>query len=66
MVLLSYTLKWYHIEILPELTALYVDSFQMHYCATGCEYSEFCNQNDGKLAYSYITGDTSAVVPTGM
>lgn len=38
----------------------------MHYCATGCEYSEFCNQNDGKLAYSYIIVDTSAVVSTGM
>jgi len=38
----------------------------MHYCATGCEYSEFCNQNDGKLAYRYIIVDTSAVVSTVM
>lgn len=32
MVLLSYTVRWYHIEILMKLIALFIDSFQMHYC----------------------------------
>lgn len=49
-----------------ELTALFIDSFEMLYCVAGCEYSEFCSENDGKLAYRYIIVDTSAVVSTGM